>query len=312
VLPSAVVVDLARGQLPAGLGVDTVIGVDETGGEARVYLLAGDGAEVVVKTQRPPRLRPRTSLAKEAGLLAALARPLAGRIPAVFGYDRVELEDVGLVEFIVMSRVEGRPVAVSAPDARRRAAVLRELAATLRVVHSLDVPAGPEAGLPGDVDGAALRRRVELRLADVIDEFDARPEAWPLAATTPAEVTSRALQALPGLLLSAPVVLHSNPGPSHVFTDTAGAFTGLIDFGDAFVSHPALDLRSWPDPHDRIALRGYYLDSGVEALDRDARVEFDQVWAVAMIWADMAVLAADRPDLATRATADLTRRLGEL
>jgi hypothetical protein len=30
--------------------------------------------------------------------------------------------------------------------------------------------------------------------------------------------------------------------------DPAEAFTGLIDFGDAYASHPMLDLRSWPDP----------------------------------------------------------------
>jgi hypothetical protein len=47
-----------------------VTGVDESGGEARAYLVDDD---MVVKTQRPHRLRPRTSLAKEAYLLDTLA-----------------------------------------------------------------------------------------------------------------------------------------------------------------------------------------------------------------------------------------------
>ena len=41
----------------------------------------------------------------------------------------------------------------------------------------------------------------------------------------------------------APVLLHSNPGPTQVFVDPAnGRFRGLIDFGDSYLSHPALDL----------------------------------------------------------------------
>ncbi len=46
--------------------------VDESGGEARAYLLTG---HVVVKTQRPHRLRPRTSLEREALILDVLALP---------------------------------------------------------------------------------------------------------------------------------------------------------------------------------------------------------------------------------------------
>lgn len=53
--------------------------VDESGGEARAYLLAGD---VVVKTQRPHRLRSRTSLEREALILDVLALPLVSRFPS--------------------------------------------------------------------------------------------------------------------------------------------------------------------------------------------------------------------------------------
>ncbi|HZB20965.1 MAG TPA: hypothetical protein VE463_14110 [Blastococcus sp.] len=62
---------------------------------------------MAVKTQRPHRLRPRTSLAKEAALLGGLAGPLAGRIPALYGYDAADTPE-GPVEYIVMSRMPGR------------------------------------------------------------------------------------------------------------------------------------------------------------------------------------------------------------
>src|SRR5262252_8052424 len=49
--------------------VGRLLEVDESGGEARAYMLEGG---LVLKTQRPHRLRPRTSLAKEALFLQEL------------------------------------------------------------------------------------------------------------------------------------------------------------------------------------------------------------------------------------------------
>src|SRR5262249_54661814 len=103
VLNDAVVLQLARRHVPDARAVTAV---DESGGEARVYMV--DDA-VVVKTQRPHRLRPRTSLAKEAYLLDRLAAQLCGRIPRLLGYDRMETE-LGLVEYVCMTRVPGQAV----------------------------------------------------------------------------------------------------------------------------------------------------------------------------------------------------------
>ncbi len=66
VLSNEVVVEVARRHVA---GVERVLAVDESGGEARAYHLDGG---VVVKTQRPPRRRPRTSLEKERNVLRAL------------------------------------------------------------------------------------------------------------------------------------------------------------------------------------------------------------------------------------------------
>jgi hypothetical protein len=102
----------------------------------------------------------------------------------------------------------------------------------------------------------------------------------------------------------APVVLHSNPGPMHAFCTGDGVFTGLIDFGDSYASHPAMDLRTWPDPADRLALRDGYLGGSSPGAD------FDAAWTAAMIYTDMAVLAS-RPALAAAAASDLALRLDE-
>ncbi|HZU77457.1 MAG TPA: aminoglycoside phosphotransferase family protein, partial [Dehalococcoidia bacterium] len=59
VLDDAIVLALVRRHAPRAAGVTEV---DESGGEARAYVVDGD---IILKTQRPHRLRPRTSLAKE-------------------------------------------------------------------------------------------------------------------------------------------------------------------------------------------------------------------------------------------------------
>jgi len=195
VLPAGVVVGWARAHLPDGLGVGEVWSVDESGGEARVYVLDGD---VVVKTQRPHRLRPRTSLAKEAALLAALADPLVGRIPVLFGYDRGMVTDAGLVEFIVMSRVPGQAVRHVELPGPARAEMVRQVGRLLRMVHALDPAAFADGLLPVDGDAAAVRRRLALGFADLVTGLIEHPGVWTLPVS-PAEVAARAMAALPSL-----------------------------------------------------------------------------------------------------------------
>ena len=279
--------------------------VDESGGEARVYLFdrADTAGGVAVKTQRPHRLRPRTSLAKEAALLAALAGPLSDRIPTLYGYDAVDTA-AGPVEFLVLSRVPGRAVVTGGVPEAPQAALFRELAQVLRTVHAPDGDDLRSAGTLPTVAGATgLRARLEPNFADLVEHLAAQPGRWPLEVP-PDRVAERALAALPTRLDHPPVLLHSNPGPAHVFTDDAGLFTGLIDFGDAYAAHPALDLRSWPDPTDRLLLREAYLDG------RSPGAEWDAVWTTAMVYADMRALTG--PILSAAPAADLVEQLGQL
>src|SRR5919205_3528104 len=97
VLDASVVLGLARRHLPSARAVTAV---DETGGEARAYVI---DQGFIFKTQRPHRVRPRTSLEKEAfhlGQLATHAPQVS--VPRVLGYGR---EDG--VEYILMTRMPG-------------------------------------------------------------------------------------------------------------------------------------------------------------------------------------------------------------
>jgi len=294
VLADYVVLDLARRHVHDAVRVTTV---DESGGEARVYII--DDA-VVVKTQRPNRLRPRTSLAKEAYLLDHLAQSLDGRIPRLLGFDRVDT-DQGTVEYVCMTRMPGVAIRHATVPTDVRHGVLRELAGLLSTLHHTRID---HDRMPTDTDAAALRRRLEYGFADIVDAFAGRDLA-PLPAPL-GEVIERTLASLPAESSQAPLPLHSNPGPSHVLVDPdTGRFTGLIDFGDADASHPVLDLHRFADPADRILLRKAYLDGA------SAGPEFDLMWTVAMIYSDLAAIAGGSPHTAD-ALRDLAVRLDNL
>jgi hygromycin-B 7''-O-kinase len=273
-----------------------LIDLDETGGEARAYLLTGD---IVVKVQRPHRLRPRTSLEKEALILDLLATPMGAQVPQPLGYGRADVVD-GPVEYLVMSRMPGQPVIRRPVDGPRRRTLLRELGALLRRLHN--VPTDPLLPSLGDAQmdhgGTHLRQRLEAGFADLIDLLEQHPAWWSVPAA-PHQVAAAALTMIPDQFT--PVVLHSNPGPTHTFCTADAPLSGLIDFGDSYLSHPAMDLHRWPDPADRLTLREGYLH------DTPSH-DFDAAWTAAMIYTDMAIIAS-RPGLATAATDDLIARL---
>ena len=94
-----------------------------------------------------------------------------------------------------------------------------------------------------------------------------------------------------------------NPGPEHTFADPAtNTYIGTIDFGDAYISHPALDLRRWKDPADREALLDWLSCSG------PVETTFMSVWRVTQVWADLAAIAS-APAYVTAAHAHLQRML---
>jgi hypothetical protein len=126
------------------------------------------------------------------------------------------------------------------------------------MMHDLDTQPFRASGLfPGDRDAAAMRQRLETDLQQAVNGASAADTTWPLPFS-PADIADRVKPGLQHIDVD-PVPLHSNPGEEHVFVDPDTLrFTGLIDFGDAYLSHPALDFRRWAEPADRQALLDGY------------------------------------------------------
>ena len=264
VLGSEYVLELVRKHVPS---VKTVTGVDETGGEARTYMCDDD---VVLKVQRPQQLRPRTSLEKESFILQELERHPSIRVPRPLGYGRD-----GSVEYLVLSRVPGIALRDASLEGETRVEVLRTLGATLRLIHEVDQSAMASSKLiPGDHLPTDLTARLRETFEDLREELSAQSRT--LESIDLDAVQEECLSALP---TDGPTVtLHSNPGAEHCFVDpSTRAFSGLIDFGDAYRSHPALDVRSWRSPDDsRHMLAGYEASAPLPQ-------GFDRVWRAGII-----------------------------
>jgi Ser/Thr protein kinase RdoA (MazF antagonist) len=299
VLSDELVLALARRHVPEARAVTRV---DESGGEARTYMIDDT---LIVKTQRPQQLRPRTSLEKEVFFLRQLAdRAPELSVPRVLGYGREELPDGPEVEYTLMGRMPGIAMrhANLADGARRE--VLFTLGRTLRGIHALPLAPFAQSGLlPGDHSFVDTQIRLGTTFNELADRIRTERRPWHLALT-PAQVGARAMRALPRT--DERVALHSNPYLEHVFVhpDT-GQYAGLIDFGDAYISHPALDLRRWNRVADREALlQGY----GSERPVSDA---FLATWRAVMVLGDLMVIA-HYPDRASEAEQDLQTSLDQL
>jgi hypothetical protein len=104
-------------------------------------------------------------------------------------------------------------------------------------------------------------------------------------------------------------VLHSNPGPTHTFVaPSLRTFSGLIDFGDAYLSHPAFDLVRWPAAADRKAvLEGYAGTPEIEALGSS----FVTVWRIVSVLADLQSAAWD-PERLEEAAAQIDAQIDQI
>ena len=289
------VLSISRRHVP---GARAVTGVDESGGEARVYAI---DAEIIFKTQRPQQLRARTSLEKENFFLRQIAALLPGlRVPRVLGYGR----EGKYPEYTVMTRVPGVALRNANLDGAARLDVMRELGGTLRRIHQLPQAPFSASGLfPGDASAAHTRARFAELFDDSVARIHQEKRPWSLPLS-PEQVVQRALAILPEC--EQRVALHSNPWHEHTFVDpTSGKFTGLIDFGDAYISHPVFDLRRWRTRKERTALlEGYTQEQPVSD-------EFVQTWLVAQVAGDLAAIA-QQPALGREAHADLARLLPAL
>jgi aminoglycoside phosphotransferase (APT) family kinase protein len=298
VLSDERVLELVRRHVPSAR---RVTGVDESGGEARAYMCDGD---LVLKTQRPQQLRARTSLEKEALILEELARQIAAPIPRVLGYGR---EDDA--EYVLMTRIPGVSLQQAALVGATRVAVLEAVGATLRKIHEIDQRAMEASGLiPGDQGPGDLHGRLASMFdssIEALDPMDASDHGVERRWADDVDLRSIRRWCLSGLPVDTPpVALHSNPGPEHCFVDPdTSRLSGLIDFGDAYRSHPALDVRSWRSPEDSMHMLAGYRAAG------PLPDGFEHVWRAGLIVTELRVAARGHrePRAAAATVAEIVR-----
>ena len=107
-----------------------VIGVEETGGEARTYAI---DENLIFKTQRPQQLRLHTSLKKEVLFLQQLAGVEGLNVPHVVGYGHPE----PLIEYTLLTRMPGVAFRHADLVGEIRRQALQGLGQTLRRIHCI-------------------------------------------------------------------------------------------------------------------------------------------------------------------------------
>jgi len=238
-----------------------VTGVDETGGEARTYAIDSD---IILKVQRPQQLRLSTSLSREVFFLKQLEGKEGISVPKVLGYGKE-----GTIEYTVMTRMPGTAVKYTELTPTEREVMLFELGKMLVSIHSVDIEPFCDSGLFPDIDKSPedIEERLDylfnrlLTLAHQKHENKICQKEIDEAKTQGAELVAKVkdIRIVP---------CHANPGPEHTFVKD-GQFSGLIDFGDAYISHPIFDMRRWPVDDRKHVINGYL---SVATVDEDFKL----------------------------------------
>ena len=275
----------------------SVTAVDETGGEARTYVIDD---HLIFKTQRPQKLRPRTSLRKEVLFLQQLENIEGVNTPKVIGYDHPE----PLIEYTLMTRMPGIAVGYARLEGETRCETLRALGRMLRQVHNIPQEQLKISGLLfGDQSPVDVRWRLGSLFDDLAEMIQKDGKAWRYPMK-PEIIGRRLMATLPDVINI--VALHSNPGPEHTFVDpVTGHLNGIIDFGDAYFSHPVSDLRRYRAPADRAAVIAGYLENG--PLDDS----FMAAWRIGCALTDIMAIAYS-PELEPAAAAELDQIVSEV
>ena len=228
-----------------GFIVSKVTKIDESGGEARVYVIDD---QYILKVQRPQQLRRTTSLKKEVFFLNTINNQIQPNllVPQVLAYIKENL-----FEAILLTKIKGscyKNVSLSKEVEKQ---VLIDIGKNLAHIHQLDVNLFKKSKLIEDIDDnlndLKIRFKTNLRKALKKTNVDRK---------TYHQVNKLIIQMSLSINDEKYVALHSNPGPTHNFVGN-DQFTGLIDFADAYISHPVFDLRKWPTSVRNIVYSGY-------------------------------------------------------
>jgi aminoglycoside phosphotransferase (APT) family kinase protein len=221
--------------------------VDETGGEARMYAV---DENIIFKVQRPHRLRLSTSLKREVFYLNQIAEQLPHlSVPRVLGY----VHEGAMLEGIVMSRMPGTALRYTELAEGQTATVLKDHGRALAELHRLKQEVFLDSELfYSDSNVAGLKARYVSRFEMLLGRLDDVPDSEKAAAT---KLIEAIVAGIPDDISL--VALHSNPYKEHLFVNEDKTYSGVIDFGDAYISHPVNDLRRWNSAERKALLQGY-------------------------------------------------------
>jgi len=252
VLEKEFVMNIVRQYVP---DAKKVTDIDETGGEARTYAVDNN---IILKVQRPQQLRLSTSLEREAFFIKQLENIEGISVPTILGHGKQET-----VEYTVMTRMPGLAVRYSNISGEQREKMLFELGKMLYLIHNVDIQPFYDSGLFPDIDKNVDDVKQRLKA-----HFD-----WGLSRLseklTKAEIdkaNAAAADELSKITEARIVPIHANPSSTHTFVKSNNRFSGLIDFGDAYISHPICDMRRW-GLNERQPLFDGYMSSGKATKD---------------------------------------------
>lgn len=219
--------------------------VDESGGEARAYAVDDN---IILKVQRPQQLRSSTSLEKEVLFLKQLEKQTNVSVPRVLGYGKNQD-----IEYVCMTRIPGTAAENVKFTIPEKKALLLELGKELRKIHSIDQQPFLDSGLFPHDEPEDLKERIRRRYLNALRK----------KTDLSTDRINMAIEALEYELLNMQntgefVALHVNPYLPHVFVDeSTHQYSGIIDFGDAYIGHPIFDMWYWKVNSRKILLRAY-------------------------------------------------------
>jgi aminoglycoside phosphotransferase (APT) family kinase protein len=268
VLEEVYVLELVRQYVS---GVKAVTSIDDSHGEARAYAVDDN---IILKVQRPQQLRSSTSLEKEAFFLKHLETQTDVNVPRLLGYEKR-----GTLEYICMTRIPGIAAERATLTKQEKHALLLELGNELRKIHSVDQKPIIKSGLFPYDDPPDLTERIRRRYMSVIDRKKEKISPDKLKSTR--NELEEALREIHDTDVF--TALHVNPYIPHVFIDeNTHKYSGIIDFGDAYIGHPIFDMWYWSASSRKILLQGYESERPVspafrvifETLNRITRLVF--------------------------------------
>lgn len=266
-------------------------------GHGEFCLAFGMGSQIVRVARHPDAP---SALRREACVLATIANQLPLPVPRPTYFQANGCPPFSVHEAITGTALTAEGWMSMQPGARERAA--SDLAAFLRVLHTLPTNFGVQCGLPRlemreyarTIQKAASRSLYPLLDQRTGRSLDAALARW----SEPAGDDPRPL-----------ALIHCDIAPGHLLCDqSSGYLTGIIDFGDLAVGDPARDFIF------------IYEDYGPELLDDVLRHYTDpdtssllpriHQWYLleAVAWS-LDMLAAQRSDELKKGLAEITREL---